>query len=156
MPTESWRQEDSISFELTVTADLKYKTNLAQKKMELDFVDRGQLADFKLLDKEKSESHVTINRRSPTVANKMLVQWPGSVSSLLSVSLFKFITWDRSQLVGLNISLRCIFKPSYSGHCTSTNVMHNAAGQMRYFELWHFCLPHFPARHQSKQKSQNI
>lgn len=36
-----------------------------------------------------------------TATNKMLVQCPGSVSSLLSVSLFKFITWDRSQLVSL-------------------------------------------------------
>ncbi len=32
--------------------------------------------------------------------------------------------------------------------------MHNAAGQIRCFELWHFCLPLIPARHQSKQKSQ--
>jgi hypothetical protein len=63
------------------------------------------------------------------VHNKMLVQWPGSVSSLLSVSLFKFITWDRSQLVGLGIPLRCIAKPSYSGHCTSTNVADNYLGQ---------------------------
>jgi hypothetical protein len=38
------------------------------------------------------------------------------VSSLLSVSLFKFITWDRSQLVGLSISLRYIAKSSYTGH----------------------------------------
>jgi hypothetical protein len=55
----------------------------------------------------------------------MLVQWPGSVSPLLSVSLFKFITWDRAQLVGLGIPLRFIAKPSYSGHCTSTNVSAN-------------------------------
>jgi hypothetical protein len=32
-------------------------------------------------------------------------------------------------MVGLNIPLRSIFKPSYSPHCINTNVMHNAAGQ---------------------------
>ena len=53
----------------------------------------------------------------------MLAQWPGSVSSQLSVSLFKFITWDKSQLVGLGIPLRFIAKPSYSGHCASTHVV---------------------------------
>jgi hypothetical protein len=35
-------------------------------------------------------------------------------------------------------------------------VVHNAAGQIRCFEHWHFCLPHFPVRHQSKQKSQEF
>jgi hypothetical protein len=54
-----------------------------------------------------------------------LRQWPGSVSSLLSVSLFKFITWDKSQLVGLGIPLRFIAKPSYAGHCASTHVAGN-------------------------------
>jgi hypothetical protein len=49
------------------------------------------------------------------------------VSSLLSVSLFKFITWDRAQLVGLGIPLRFIAKPSYAGHCASTHVVHKAA-----------------------------
>jgi hypothetical protein len=94
----------------------------------------------------------------------MLVQWPGSVSSLLSVSLFKFITWDRAQLVRLNIPLRFIFKPSYSGHCTSTNVMHNAAGQSEQPALAHLLAalstatpkqakePTFPSRDLSKSK----
>jgi hypothetical protein len=54
-----------------------------------------------------------------------LRQWPGSVSLLLSVSLFKFITWDKSQLVGLGIPLRFIAKPSYSGHCASTHDIHD-------------------------------
>jgi hypothetical protein len=58
-------------------------------------------------------------KRTP---NNVLAQWPGSVSSLLSVSLYKFITWDKSQLVGLGIPLRSIAKPSYSGHCASTHV----------------------------------
>ena len=40
----------------------------------------------------------------------------------VSVSLFTFGTWDRSQLVGLGIPLRFIAKPSYSGHWTSTHV----------------------------------
>lgn len=31
--------------------------------------------------------------------------------------------------------------------------MHNAAGQNRCYEHWHFCLPLIPARYQSKQKS---
>ena len=44
-----------------------------------------------------------------------------------SVSLFTFVKWDRSQLVGLSISLRCIFKPSYSGNITNPNV--GVAGQ---------------------------
>jgi hypothetical protein len=52
----------------------------------------------------------------------VLAQWPGSVSLLLSVSLFKFITWDRSQLVGLGIPLRFIAKPSYSPPATNPNV----------------------------------
>ncbi len=30
--------------------------------------------------------------------------------------------WDSSEMVGLNISLRFIFKPSYSKHCINTNV----------------------------------
>jgi len=34
------------------------------------------------------------------------------------------------------------------------STMHNAARQVRCFERWHICLPHIPARHQSKQKSQ--
>jgi hypothetical protein len=51
------------------------------------------------------------------------------VSSLLSVSLFKFITWDKSQLVGLGIPLRFIAKPSYARHCTNPNVVHNSTGQ---------------------------
>jgi hypothetical protein len=29
-------------------------------------------------------------------------------------------------------------------------------GQIRSFEHWHFCLPLIPARHQSKQKSQEL
>ena len=41
-------------------------------------------------------------------------------------SLFTFVTGDRSQLVGLNISLRFIFKPSYSGNCANPNVGSNA------------------------------
>ena len=36
------------------------------------------------------------------------------------------------------------------------NVMHKTAGQIRCFEHWHFCLPHFPPRHQSKQMSQSF
>ena len=40
-----------------------------------------------------------------------------------SVSLFTFVTWDRAQLVGLNIPLRSIFKPSYSGNITKPNVV---------------------------------
>lgn len=55
-------------------------------------------------------------------ANNVLAQWPGSVSSLLLVSLFKFITWDRSQLVGLGIPLRYIAKPSYSGHAQALTL----------------------------------
>jgi len=34
-------------------------------------------------------------------------------------------------MVGLNISLRFIFKPSYSPHFANTNVAGNAAGQFR-------------------------
>ena len=45
----------------------------------------------------------------------------GFVSSLLSVSLFTFVTWDRAQLDGLNISLRSIVKASYARHCRNTN-----------------------------------
>jgi hypothetical protein len=44
-------------------------------------------------------------------ANKMFLQWRGSVSSLLSVSLFKFITWDKAQLVGLNIRFAPLLRP---------------------------------------------
>lgn len=108
----------------------------------------------------------------------MLVQWPGSVSSLLSVSLFKFITWDRSQLVGLGIPLRFIAKPSYSGHCTSTNVVFNSPltsdriwacqpelhmpaltgpcdrAKYSHDPHWHIALPLKSTRHQSKSKSQ--
>jgi hypothetical protein len=53
------------------------------------------------------------------------------VSSLLSVSLFKFITWDRSQLVGLSISLRYIAKSSYARHCRNTNVTGHAQRQKK-------------------------
>lgn len=51
----------------------------------------------------------------------MFLQWRGSVSSLLPVSLFKFITWDKVQLVGLGIPLRFIAKPSYARHCANPN-----------------------------------
>jgi hypothetical protein len=32
------------------------------------------------------------------------------------------VSWDRSQLVGLNISLRSIVKASYARHCINSNV----------------------------------
>ncbi|QOI98548.1 MAG: hypothetical protein HRU69_14115 [Flammeovirgaceae bacterium] len=59
----------------------------------------------------------------------MFLQWRGSVSSLLSVSLFTFVTWDKAQLVGLGIPLRFIAKPSYARHCRNTNVVAHALGQ---------------------------
>jgi hypothetical protein len=34
------------------------------------------------------------------------------------------------------------------------NVVHNSAGKCSGHPHWHICLPHIPARHQSKQKSQ--
>ena len=58
-----------------------------------------------------------------------LRQRPGSVSSLLVGSLFKFITWDKSQLVCLGIPLRFIAKPSCVGHCASTHVGGNFSRQ---------------------------
>jgi hypothetical protein len=69
---------------------------------------------------------VTLKRSTERPAhNNVLAQWPGAVSSLLSVSLFTFVSWDRSQLVGLGIPLRFIAKPSYSGHFASTHVVGN-------------------------------
>lgn len=44
------------------------------------------------------------------------MQCGGSVSSLLSVS-YQVVSWDKSQLAGLNLSLHYIFKPSYSPQC---------------------------------------
>jgi len=38
---------------------------------------------------------------------------------------------DSLEQVGLNISLRFIFKPSHSPHCINTNVVGNLVGQMR-------------------------
>src|SRR5687767_9852723 len=35
-------------------------------------------------------------------------------------------------MVGLNISLRFIFKPSYSPHCINTNVVCNSLAKMRF------------------------
>jgi len=52
-----------------------------------------------------------------------------------------FITWEMTQV-------------STSRPDANFSVMHNSAGQRRCFEHWHICLPHFPPRHQSKQKSQ--
>ncbi len=58
------------------------------------------------------------------------------MSSLLSVSLFKFITWDKAQLVGLGIPLRFIAKPSYARHCANPNVVrHSFRTIMNYEQL---------------------
>ena len=49
---------------------------------------------------------------------------------LITFGFFIYIvSWDRSQLVGLNISLRSIVKASYARHCRNTNVGGNVAGQ---------------------------
>ena len=45
---------DSISFPLTVTVDSKIKDYIDSLNMELGFVDSGQIADFKTIDRKKS------------------------------------------------------------------------------------------------------
>jgi transposase len=42
---------------------------------------------------DKLIQRLTINRRNPTGHNKMFLQWRGSVSSLLSSSLFTLCRW---------------------------------------------------------------
>lgn len=71
-----------------------------------------------------------------------------------------FLQWYRDELV---LSFTFVQRYRFVGqdaaskahHCASTNVMHNAARQIRYFEHWHICLPHISARHQSEQNSQD-
>ena len=49
---------------------------------------------------------------------------------LITFGFFIYIvSWDRSQLVGLSISLRSIAKASYARHCTNPNVVRHAFGQ---------------------------
>jgi|GEM_PF-5697785 hypothetical protein len=62
-------------------------------------------------------------REEGTGANKMFLQWRGSVSSLSSGFNSYICHGDRSQLVGLNISLRSIVKASYARHCRNTDVV---------------------------------
>ena len=44
------------------------------------------------------------------------------------------VSWDRSQLVGLSISLRSIAKASYARHCRNTNVGSNALNDKFSFD----------------------
>jgi len=50
----------------------------------------------------------------------------------VQVSLFTFVTGDRAQLVGLNISLRSIVKASYARHCANPNVASHRVGTNRF------------------------
>jgi hypothetical protein len=43
--------------------------------------------------------------------------------------------WDRSQLVGLSISLRSIAKTSYARHCRNTNVGSNYFWTMKHISI---------------------
>lgn len=54
------------------------ETTSTHKNMELSFVDSGQLADFKLSDKENEESCVD-NGRSPTGHNMVFMPAAGEV-----------------------------------------------------------------------------
>src|SRR5689334_10915605 len=56
-------------------------------------------------------------------------------SVLITFGFFIYIvSWDRAQLVGLNISLRSIVKASYARHCRNTNDVRNSI-LMRFFLL---------------------
>lgn len=90
--------------------------------MELGFVDSGQLVDFRKTNKEKSNRRLTFYGRSPTTANKIFAQIPGSVSLLTSGFISYVCDGDTLQLVGLGIPLCSIAKPSDSDNCANPNV----------------------------------
>jgi hypothetical protein len=59
--------------------------------------------------------------------------------------LISFSNGGQSEQVGLNISLRYIFKPSYSPHCINSNVGSNGVDPTERGRLVYLLLPVRPA-----------
>jgi hypothetical protein len=113
---------NKISFPLTMSVNFKID-KLQRLKKELDFVDSGHLTDFKAWTVKSKE--VTITDEAQLLPTQGLCYCRVHSANNFPVSLFTFVTWDRSQLVGLNIPFHSIVKPSYSGNITNPNVASN-------------------------------